>query len=57
MITNEIFRRVSPNKQTMRQYLETLPFGKDILVSGADNLKMVNKFTNESSLTTLNNLK
>ena len=41
----------------MKQYLETLPFGENILVSGADNLKMVNKFTNESSLATLNNLK
>jgi hypothetical protein len=36
----------------MGEYLKELPFGKEILVSGADNVDMVNKFTNDSSLTT-----
>jgi len=41
----------------MGEYLKDLPFGKDILVSGADNLEKVNKFTNDSSLKTLEDIK
>jgi len=40
----------------MGEYLKDLPFGKDILVSGADNLEKVNKFTNDSSLKTLEDI-
>jgi len=41
----------------MGEYLKDLPVGKDILVSGADNIDNVNKFTNDSSLKTLEDLK
>jgi len=41
----------------MKEYLKVLPFGQDILVSGADNINNVNKFTNDSSIKTLENLK
>ena len=37
--------------------LQESPFGKDILVSGADDISNVNKFTNDSSIKTLENLK
>jgi len=41
----------------MKEYMKDLPFGQDILVSGADNITNINKFTNDSSIKTLDNLK